>query len=48
MAVMMAKLVPLETRIILVTDFDPEPHGRTHWPDAFGAVQDEPGPAIGS
>ena len=45
---MMANPTPLATRTILAIGFVPEPHGKTHRPDALGAIQDEPGPATGS
>lgn len=48
MTVKMANPRPLAMSITLATGFVPGPHGKTHWPDAPGAVQDEPGPAIGS
>jgi len=46
--VTMANTRPLAIRTTLATGFVPEPHDKTHWPDALGAVQDEPGPVIGS
>ena len=48
MTVTMANPIPLAIRTTLVTGFVPEPQGKTHWPDALDAVQDEPGPKAGS
>ena len=45
-----AKLIPLATSTTELTDLvEPEvPQGTTHCPDAFCAIHEDPGPAIGS
>ena len=46
--VITAKLAPFATRTIELTALVPRPHGRTHCPEALGAVHDDPGPLVGS
>ena len=43
-----AKLIPFAINTTLETAFVPPAQGRTHWPEASSALQDEPGPLIGS
>lgn len=43
-----AKLTPLATRTMELTDLVPPDQGRTHCPEASGAEQDDPGPLTGS
>jgi hypothetical protein len=40
--------MPFASSTTELTDFSPLPQGKTHFPDALGLRQDEPGPWTGS